>query len=506
MSERKQKTVPRKPVEWTVMIYFAVDDPGQPGMEVIRKFKLVGSSPKVTFLAHVDPEGLNRPKSYYLQKDTKLDEDMRYSPNGAPRDPAAFRAFLKWGFVHHPAKNYMLVIWGHGNGWQGHDITGRIAGSNSHHIKSGASHPQVTPGQTRPEDLLDCKTLAKTLRGVLNLPEVVANNPKKKIDILGVDSCLMAMAEVGYQLRESVSYLIACEEVEPIASWPYDYIFMDLVQYYAKLGPRDLVQLIVRKYIISYKHNLTYVTQSVLDLGRTPAFRTAVKGVAKALEEALLDPDLKYAVMKSRALVQHYFIEYYVDLYDFCHVLRNECKEPGAPRAEQGKQSRRGKTRQASQRSDLTCRLVEACEAVMHTIQTGAYDYRRFNEGSFVPVHGLYGFPLRYSYGASIYFPCRDLSDRYLGLDFAKECGWGSFLTSFAGPPVHFDVVSSPGVPQPPFTPATRFMLPPRGVENMGPVVGDPVYFPNDPFRRGDTAKNQGSAEKTVPGKTVSQR
>src|SRR5262249_19817742 len=49
-----------------------------------------------------------------------------------------------------------------------------------------------------------------------------------KIDLLGFDSCLMAMSEICHEVAGSVSILVASDEVVPDSSWPYDTILSDL--------------------------------------------------------------------------------------------------------------------------------------------------------------------------------------------------------------------------------------------------------------------------------------
>ena len=45
-----------------------------------------------------------------------------------------------------------------------------------------------------------------------------------KLDLLGMDACLMSMAEVGYQIRGSASFTVGSEQTEPGDGWPYDRI------------------------------------------------------------------------------------------------------------------------------------------------------------------------------------------------------------------------------------------------------------------------------------------
>jgi hypothetical protein len=42
-----------------------------------------------------------------------------------------------------------------------------------------------------------------------------------QIDIVGMDSCLMSMAEVAHELRGSVKYMISSESFGPQSGWPY---------------------------------------------------------------------------------------------------------------------------------------------------------------------------------------------------------------------------------------------------------------------------------------------
>lgn len=465
--------------KWTIMFYFAIGDAGPVGMQILKQLKAVGSTQYVTFLAHGDPEGVGRPKSYFLQRDTRLDEDIRFRYTYPPHDPAAFKEFLAWGMSRHPAERYMVIIWGHGDGWQSGDIALHVAGTRRWQGPAKAPAPpppESAPPVPGPSDMVNCQLLRDTLKEVLSDPEVVEQNHDKdkvQIDVLGMDSCLMAMAEVGYQLRDHVKYLIACEEVTPISSWPYEYIFKDLVQYPDQLGPQELAQLVVRKYIIAYKEKQTYVTQSVLNLGEADTLAKGVSALAKALLEAYDFPDLRYAMMTSRSLVQRYLIEEYVDLYDFCQILIQECehakgKAPNPPR---------------DVKADA---IIDACKQLKETIRGPGGNYKNFNQNCFAPLHGVYGFTLRCSYGTSIYFPCRALRPEYMALDFAEPSGWAAFLAKYAPErPSGTDRTPAvaPNQPMPPGTETTT-LSPVHGSTEIGPSLVEAWIFPDDPIFR----------------------
>ena len=89
----------------------------------------------------------------------------------------------------------------------------------------------------------------------------------KKIDLLGMDACLMNMVEVAYQLRDSVSYIVGSEIEEPFDGWPYT----EILTYLTAKPTRDAATFakeIVRRYVNSYQGKNETVTQSALDVSR----------------------------------------------------------------------------------------------------------------------------------------------------------------------------------------------------------------------------------------------
>src|SRR2546421_5341493 len=50
----------------------------------------------------------------------------------------------------------------------------------------------------------------------------------RKVDLVGMDACLMTMLEVAYQIRDHAQILVGSEEVEPGDGWPHDRILRDL--------------------------------------------------------------------------------------------------------------------------------------------------------------------------------------------------------------------------------------------------------------------------------------
>ena len=119
-------------------------------------------------------------------------------------------------------------------------------------------HRSICYDDTSGGDALDNRELRVVLAGICALLG-------RKIDLLGMDACLMNMVEVAYQLRESVNVIVGSEIEEPFDGWPYAEILTRLTA-----RPRQdaaaLARWIVKSYLLSYKGKDETVTQSALDV------------------------------------------------------------------------------------------------------------------------------------------------------------------------------------------------------------------------------------------------
>jgi hypothetical protein len=214
---------------------------------------------------------------------------------------------------------------------------------------------------------------------------------KRKIDILGMDACMMSMAEVGYQLRDSVSLAVGSEEVEPGDGWPYDRILGKLAKK-PEMMPRELASTIVDEYLASYQAD-EGVTQSACDLGKCGDLAAAVDQLADGLNGHLSDASVRAKIVECRLQAQEYDVSDYIDLYDFCDLLE---KKTGL--------------------GDIQA----ACSEVKSAVRD-----------CFVIRSGFKGEKVKHSKGLSIYFPQKKLSLLYGTLDFTKFTSWGKFLEEY---------------------------------------------------------------------------
>ena len=111
--------------------------------------------------------------------------------------PDTLGSFIDWTVSQAPAEHYALILWDHGSGLQGFNYDDSDGGDADH--------------LTTPE-----------------LVEVLENPDRPRIDLVSFDACLMAMAEVGFSLRNLTDVFVASQEVVGAEGHDYRTLFTTL--------------------------------------------------------------------------------------------------------------------------------------------------------------------------------------------------------------------------------------------------------------------------------------
>ncbi len=179
--------------------------------------------------------------------------------------------------------------------------------------------------------------LATTLRDFANRPFLNASPQRKigKIDLLGLDSCLMGMAEICHEVSPSVSLMIASDEEVPVGSWPYDSILGDLNKF-PGMDANTLSAVIINRFVESYsrKGHRTRVSLSSMNLSASDDLVKAVKGLVDALNAASnpaadKDGHVKRTIFRARDAARTPDEVTYIDFVVFCQELSESCS--GSP-------------------------------------------------------------------------------------------------------------------------------------------------------------------------------
>ncbi|MBI3534638.1 MAG: hypothetical protein HY072_04025 [Deltaproteobacteria bacterium] len=297
--------------EWTVLVYMAADNNLTPyayldlyEMEVGIKKTLrslhLGSTDLSDILVHLDTagnEGIRRlhvmqnpnpPLGMDLKIETfrNWDNSKIFSPQIGTTvseenqtEAQKLEDFLTWATSSYPSRHYMLIVWGHGQGWAPAKNTepvleGRFLDPNSHETKEklfkklipntnsilkltnkikkiaqlkktfseikniiynselAQNIAHLSPFKEKRDKFERLGGLAfnytqKTFLDIPSLRNVLSKifSKDKPLDIYASDACLMQMIEVATEISDLVRYTIGSAEVQSYVGLPYSQVF-----------------------------------------------------------------------------------------------------------------------------------------------------------------------------------------------------------------------------------------------------------------------------------------
>jgi hypothetical protein len=209
-------------------------------------------------------------------------------------DSKVLQDFITWGMKNYPAERYMVVLMDHGYGFMG-----TLQDDSSNRVMS---LPEVE----------------KALKGA-------QARTGKKIDVLGLDSCLMQQAEAAYQLKDAAKYLVASEEVEYPFGWPEGNIAANL-DTALKLGPvtpRKAAEIVVQS---AAKDSDEIKTLSAIKLRNMEYVKVAMDALARALIATDVPKETARRIIEEThnyctVLPDDKLCTNYRDVYDFAERL-----------------------------------------------------------------------------------------------------------------------------------------------------------------------------------------
>lgn len=160
-----------------------------------------------------------------------------FSEENEPSVAKKFENFLDWAMLKYPSENYMVVVWGHGEGF-----VKRINSEKKNLLKleeeKEFSSPFLTLSEVKPFELTEPvkKDWKKNFGGVafddssqtfLDADDLkrILDKTVEKVDVLAFDACLMQNFELLFELSDSVDYIVGSTQVQNYLGLPYRFIF-----------------------------------------------------------------------------------------------------------------------------------------------------------------------------------------------------------------------------------------------------------------------------------------
>lgn len=178
----------------------------------------------------------------------------------------------------------------------------------------------------------ESKNVSMTLPNLLTGLETITNEIiGQKLAVLGFDSCVMSMFEVGQQFKNVAETMIASEGTMPNAGWSYAEVLGNLTN--SEKDVKTIAGQFVQKYIEKqsrYSIGGVSVDMTAWDLQKLDSLNEKLGRLAKNLLRCFGDKkNIIYHQMKRILLQVHYNSQTYmyeqsVDLGDFCSLLLEE--------------------------------------------------------------------------------------------------------------------------------------------------------------------------------------
>lgn len=414
--------------EWSVLVYIQADNSLASFAEynINDMQKGVKSINGVNVLVQWNsPNDNSRPSRYQILPGSKrLDTSNNNVQMGINPGPEIVDA-MQWMQSKYPAKYYGLILWNHGSGIE--DL--RSLNFSKENFMSNqvlGSWIQIPGIAIKNRGILyddttnNCLTNQALTDALINIKKMLGRN----LDFLGMDACMMAMLEVGYQLNDTVNVFVGSQQTEPGAGWAYSEFLTPLTRHPSNYNPTDLAKLVVQAYESFYKNGnngLDY-TLSAVNCDNIDKLKQNIDQFIVNINacELINKAAIKSAIIAARnASIEFYYPEF-IDMYSFYSALLNQINQTN-PKSDKILNDTVSKKENKLSSNDANYKL--AITALNKTIVAGM---QLINS---TVIFNIAGPQLAHAKGISIYFPkTKAIDSSYSKTLFAENTEWLNFI------------------------------------------------------------------------------
>ncbi|MDX2042091.1 MAG: clostripain-related cysteine peptidase [Acidobacteriota bacterium] len=343
--------------EWTIMLYMAGDNNLAANMAYamgqLKEFANEANG-RLNLFVYYDGNSPSMPTLYcdfsgkeaeYYRSHKIADKPFRVTENRINEnaaDPNSILNFVDWCVNKQSgrAERYAFILSGHSLGFLGEGLFRDETSGKSMNLgdlmyavdrmtsdQEFLSNVKANPSDFNVNPWGDDKFTERFLLGE-NADELLG----RRLDILGFDSCVMGMFEVGSQFKHCAKTMIVSEGSIPSAGWTYAKLLRDLCESTDKTT-EDLAAGLVENYIKGQSEFViggVSVDMAAWNMDKFIELQVAVGALSSNLLKCFesgspLYLPMERAILKVHWKCQSYMYEQNVDLGDFCELLLQEC-------------------------------------------------------------------------------------------------------------------------------------------------------------------------------------
>lgn len=382
----------------------------------IKQMAKVGSNDQINIIVQINEPGPHKPTQRFFIDHNRAfllnQEDVEAKKKLDSGNPETLSKFVIDALKEFPAEHNFLILSNHGSGWLDPAITQQINPTELFKINPN----DFTFVLDRSFEYIDgIEQLYK--RGICfddshqsyltnekleHALEKICTSLGKKLDLIGMDACLMSMIEGGCTLKKYADIMISSQDVELGAGWDFEKILTPLTT--REMKPDELARHVVDCYYNTYAPIVQDFTLAAVNLTKINKLELAIDEVARILQTVFSKKNevaLQQIVKNARAPHNCTCFEEptYVDLGHWLKNMQNFLNV-------------------STHNSHFSNHLLDAVNSALQGLQETV-------------LAKTQGRNLPHTSGLSIYFPTRTIHRSYINLPFAKTNSWAGFLPMF---------------------------------------------------------------------------
>lgn len=426
-SEKENNPIIKETKDWNFIVYLAANNNLHPfSIKNLQQMTYVGSTNTLNILAQLDGYRQSEISRYFIEKNNPiLIKSFEHTHETVSGTTASLYNFVEWAIKTYPARHQALILWNHGSGIKDPHIWGKKIMMHRDHffifnyatgllelnknLLSDSDEEETKNKGIAFNDTYETYITNQELQETLNR---ISKNllGGKKIDLLCMDACHMAMVEIGSQIKDAVDYMVASEELEPGSGYNYTYLLEPFIK--SSLTPAEFARHVTHAYQLEYSNFNADFTQSAIHLHNLDALEKNIKQVSSLLVSLVEDQAVTCMIhtIQSIRMSWRYTTEFCdPDYIDFCHLYKSL-----SHKIQFLLSHNLNNEKTTTQLNDLKLLLEQGLNMMQNYI-----------------IKNTSGVNLPHAYGLSIYFPKRSIDSYYYKTEFDKKTDWTKFLTTY---------------------------------------------------------------------------